>query len=934
MFRFSIVSCVILILYQISSSQQDISAGSTYLKDYIRAGKLIRLAEKFSTSKEYSEEKEDALYLDALHQYLKAVPEVEAAGQDSLAFHCYSRLGFLWYFFDSLDLAKHAYLYAIGLKQKKQTIPDSSLFQPLLFTGSIFYRQNNFDSAHFYFKKAESISDAYSNALAGTERLYNWLGGMYYETGNYRQAKNYFEKANSLLTPSNPDFKDLSIRYKNNIAASLTKLEQYTLADSIYTSLLSYGINTNEILNNIGIINLRSNRPDRALEKFKLVHFNNELNVALFNHLGKTYDQLGKPDSADKYLALALAEHRLWNRNRKTIHHGITYQYLAERFVQQHDYSNAILSYQQAINQFYPAYLDSNTYHNPETFSGVFSYIDLFNTLVAKANAFYTLYHQDTNIGSLNAALAAYRSAFKLITYVERVYESDEARGFINKIKYNVHDIPIQISLEGYERTHSISYLQDAYIFDQQTKASILALNVKANNIKKEAGFNSDLFVEESSIKTATTRLILKAAQLSDSVKLQKINNTLRDYEIQLGKLQEKMNELPGYKQKMFAMSSPTVSQVQQLIDQQTAVLSYHLSQDGLVILCITANELSYVRQVIDSSFYTAIKDYRIALDRPTMAKKYDGIDASLQLYKKLILPIWNKIRSSKNLVIIPDDELNSLPFEALQDAKDHYLIQNFSVQYQYSSSLLRANHMNRGVTHSILAIAPFSNRSTDVFNRLEYSKNEIEGIDGSVLLDSAATKNIFLEHADHYSILHLATHTIINDSSPEKSLIAFYPVTGKPKDEGMLYLPEIYNLQLDSAQLVILSACETGFGKLTKGEGLMSLARAFSYAGCANIIASLWKADDQSTAWIMQRFYYYVHRGSSFAHALQKAKLDYLKSPDIEKRFKSPDYWAHLSLTGILPPLPESHPILTLIELVLIITFLILGYRLLRSKK
>jgi CHAT domain-containing protein len=166
--------------------------------------------------------------------------------------------------------------------------------------------------------------------------------------------------------------------------------------------------------------------------------------------------------------------------------------------------------------------------------------------------------------------------------------------------------------------------------------------------------------------------------------------------------------------------------------------------------------------------------------------------------------------------------------------------------------------------------------------------------------LDTSATKKNFLAFAEKSNIIHLATHTIVNDSIPEKSLISFYPTEKIEATQNNLYEQEIYNLKLDGTKLVVLSACETGTGKLAKGEGLMSLGRAFTYAGCPNIISTLWKADDKSTAWIMQKFYSYYNNGNDAATALQKAKLDYLNSSEIEKRIKTPHYWAHLVLTGI----------------------------------
>jgi len=105
--------------------------------------------------------------------------------------------------------------------------------------------------------------------------------------------------------------------------------------------------------------------------------------------------------------------------------------------------------------------------------------------------------------------------------------------------------------------------------------------------------------------------------------------------------------------------------------------------------------------------------------------------------------------------------------------------------------------------------------------------------------------------------------------------------------------------LILDTTRLVILSACETGAGQLVKGERLMSLSRAFAYAGCPNIITSLWKAEDKTTAFITQQVHYYLDKKYTKDKALQQAKLDLLNNKDIDPRFKSPNYWAHLLFIG-----------------------------------
>jgi CHAT domain-containing protein len=127
------------------------------------------------------------------------------------------------------------------------------------------------------------------------------------------------------------------------------------------------------------------------------------------------------------------------------------------------------------------------------------------------------------------------------------------------------------------------------------------------------------------------------------------------------------------------------------------------------------------------------------------------------------------------------------------------------------------------------------------------------------------------------------------------RSYIAFYPGNNDYK----LYAQEIYDLNLDSLQLIILSACETGSGQLVKGEGLMSLSRAFTYAGCPNIITSLWKAEDKSTAFITGRLHHYLEKKYTKDEALQQAKLDFLHNPAIDPRLKAPNYWAHLIFIG-----------------------------------
>jgi CHAT domain-containing protein len=161
--------------------------------------------------------------------------------------------------------------------------------------------------------------------------------------------------------------------------------------------------------------------------------------------------------------------------------------------------------------------------------------------------------------------------------------------------------------------------------------------------------------------------------------------------------------------------------------------------------------------------------------------------------------------------------------------------------------------------------------------------------LDGEYYLKENALKQNFEELASNYDIIHLSTHATAG-SYYEPPAIEFYDKT--------LYLPEIYGYNLQS-DLVVLSACESGIGALSKGEGTMSLARGFSYAGVKNLIVSLWKVNDKATELLMAGFYDEFSKTDNKSHSLQNSKLNYLKDENITASKKSPYYWASFIYVG-----------------------------------
>lgn len=874
------------------------------LAAYKKADKVYAEAEQIALSNNYDEKKEERLNREALAQFTSLSNNLSASGSryDSLLFHCYFKKAVLNHYFDSTAEAKKDYLLAIRLQQRVPGLPDSFCFKPYIYLGGILYLENKFDSANTCYKEAEKIASNYSVRLSESERLLNTLGALYFEAGNYGQAKNYFTKAINSVSVTGEAARTLTANYKINIAATLTKLEDYDGAGKIYQELLPLRINQNDILHNMGFILYKTGKPDEALGYFRKVSYTNSSIIRLYNDISQAFIRLNRSDSAMYYLQLAVAENNKWNHSRKNLQNGITLKYMGDLFSAEDQLKKAIQYYQESIIQFTTGFDNEDPASNPEKFSGIFSYINLFYTLTAKAEVYEKIYKQDKKTETLEAAMKAYRSAFSLANYVEGTYNSDEARLFIGKIKHEVHSKPIDAALKLYTLTQKKEYLEEVYLFDQLNKASILSLNVKMQEMYAKARSGNPLFSKEAAIKSDITRLSLKVANVNDSALLARLQASIRDKEIELDKVRDTINSDPEAQQLLATEKVPAVKQLQRELDNTTALLSYHLSDKELLILVITGTHFDYYSTPIGPEFFSEIDALKNALYSASSEERYAGRVYSNRLYQQLIAPLTSSLVQIKRLVIIPDDELHYLPFEALEDANNRYLIQQFAVQYQYSTSLLMNNNSQK-LSSNVLSFAPFAGAgykdSSSSLSSLPASKEEVKESNGRILLDTAATKTSFLTLANHFNIVHLATHALADNNDPERSFISFYP--GNP--ESRLYAREIYDMQLDTTSLIILSACETGTGKLVKGEGLMSLSRAFAYAGCPSIITSLWKAEDNTTAFITQRLHFYLGRNETKDKALQMAKLDLLRSPGLDARFKTPNYWAHLVLIGEYEP-------------------------------
>lgn len=831
------------------------------------------------------EAKEEAYNRSALKKFQSLFQQIPAAHSfDSLRFFTTYKIGELQHYFENYPAAVRFYSAAIAA-QKNTTLPDTLLFKPYLYSGIIYYNRNQFDSAIGFFKQAEALQRKTESRLQESERLFNVMGVLYYERGNYRQAENYFQKAIEVLDPEHESYRNLYVNYYINLAQIYLKLEEYDKANTIYQKLLPMQIMTNEIYHNIGSLNLSLGASEKALSYFRKVAPTYNKIIRLYNNMGNAFFAGKQYDSAFLYYQKARTKAETSGSNSDPVGYGQTLKSLGDYQVHLSRFDSALTYYQKALRLFYPLFTASDVHVNPEQYSGVFSYINLFQTLLAKANAWHSLYLQNGSLPAAQQELATYQSAFKLIEYVERTYESDEARLFLSKIKYTVHSKPIDIAFALYNQTKDKKYLEALYYLDQQNKATTLAVSRQINDELNAA--HSPLLKEEQDIKASITRYSIRAAQVTDSAQLAELNQNIRDGEIRLSKVQDQLNQQSMIKE----TNIPSLSVLQsEVLEPSTALLSYHLSENRLTLLLITKDSVRCFQRELPARFYDEINDYINSLKDP-LGK---GLEKNRAAYYQLFfsgVPLQNL----QELIIIPDDVLNYLPFESLQDNEGQYLVEKTAILYQYSAALLKREKSRFAGTET-LSFAPFSGHAlSDTFPQLANSLQEIKDLNGQHFFDTAATKSHFLQSCSSAKIIHLATHAVVNSRAENLSYIAFSPA----EKDHLLYAQEIYNLPLRNTDLVILSACETSSGQLIKGEGVMSLSRAFRYAGCPNVITTLWKANDFSTAYLTTRIHSYLAKGYSIAKAVQQAKKDYLTDRTIHPRLKQPFYWSHLIFIG-----------------------------------
>lgn len=545
------------------------------------------------------------------------------------------------------------------------------------------------------------------------------------------------------------------------------------------------------------------------------------------------------------------------------------------------------------------------------------------------------------------AALAHYQQAIESIEMVRRVLKIDEEKAGFFQDKVEVYKrllhLLVSQSKSGSDNRAEIFHYMERYraraFLDLVTGAGTLDQGVAPELIGRQRAV-------QARVSYIQTEMIseLRKPQPSQP-RVESLSKLLNQTDEERQNLQrEIMRRHPQYGQLQYPQPVRLI-ELQQQLDDKTVVLEYSLSESGAFLCAVSRNDCRIAAIAPATQINERVQRLREAITKPQRAALANYLVAARGLYEDLILPAGEILTGKQALIIVPDGILHYLPYEVLLkdggklspqggSAQWPYLIRDYAVSYAPSASVLvrlLAEHKQSEAQKSFLgygdpsypesattAIAVVTRSALEdgkplQLARLDKSREEITAIarlfppqQATLFLQrDASEENVKVKHrlAD-YKIIHFAVHGLLNEarsqfsalvfSLPERPAPAAEKEAGYPED-GLLQVHEIFNLKLN-ADLVVLSACETGLGKEVKGEGIVGMTRAFIYAGSTSVVTSLWKVSDVSTSQLMVDFYRNLTTGGvNKAEALRQAKLAMIE----KSAFHHPYYWAPFVLAG-----------------------------------
>ncbi|MEO1262183.1 MAG: CHAT domain-containing tetratricopeptide repeat protein [Bacteroidota bacterium] len=671
------------------------------------------------------------------------------------------------------------------------------------------------------------------------------------------------------------------------------------------------------------------------------------LQDAIFQNLGGIYKATKKYEEAAKYYRQSLAAHRL-KYEEKNVAIGTLYRAIGENHLLQTEVDSALYYYQKSLVSLLLEYSDNDWQINPSVNSITPSKIEFINTLFFKGKALHVLYKKSEDIQCLKTALDCFNKIVALSKEARQNYSSAESKVFFATELQPILEAGIEIAILLANTTNDDIYLHNAFHFSEMSK-SLIVLEKHFDQYAKSKSLIPDSLLDRqsnlaSSIAHYEKELFTTAAQKnqeqSSKLNINRIlfakKEALEELNIQLEKT------YPAYVDLKNNVSFAIPDEIGNLLDDNSIFIEYVIDQSKEKIYIISIapeNSLQFTEVDFDTSAHQHIHKLSVLLQSHNLSrshKRSEFIQLSHKLYQQFIQPIEKQLTGKNKIIIVGEGMTNCIPFEVLLPTAENkpfhelnFLVKDYEISYHYSGTLfVRTQQKVQAYDSDFLAFAPvfseeagsslvpdslrgqmdstFRSIKGEQYVPLLHTETEVREIN-KLFIKNRKTKTQLLLHgkadeADlksnlnkNYRVVHIASHSFANIDYPKFSGIACTrQKADDPPEDGTLYVGEIYNLTINS-DLVVLSSCESGNGRLVAGEGMLGLNRSFVYAGAQNVVFTLWKVYDKISSELMQDFYENIFDGLSYAAALRNAKLKLLEDP----AKASPHYWSAFLLMG-----------------------------------
>lgn len=699
--------------------------------------------------------------------------------------------------------------------------------------------------------------------------LYNDFGNNEYETNSIEKALAYYEKSDAYYEKFNPG------QYDSN---------------RLYQSM------------NIGIIYAELGFKEKAISKIK-----------------KAYDYILKENGPDTYqtniLILTLAK--------------INFE---------------LKEYQEALKWCEKSLKIYNYKNNSEGYDKLHFEEKKAEVLLLKAKSTYALTVKKDS-AFLKNLTTELNEGIAILEARKSVISSPESVNVLLESNKEVFGFSKKLYLELFSQTNELSYLNHAIGLHEAALYNKIRVRLNMNNAVSFSGVPDEVVLRENKLRE---ELNVSPEDIDESSSaIETLLASKNKWNTFLDSLKQ---TYPKYYKMRFETIDESLEDLQKNIPVNTTAVRYFFAEETLYAYIV-----SNTKQKLFTLDYSDVEDNIVSLAESQSNLKLTASKLN-KLYQKLWQPFEEAIET-ENVVIIPDGVLYNLSFETLTPKKissfnelaTNSLLAKYNISYNYSLYLVDTHKNSKIYENSFVAFAPEFNDSMKTAYKLavtdsisldktyltllqqpfnvNLAKNYSNLFNGDYFLNENSTETVFKQTAGEHKIIHIGTHAESNNISPELSRLIFAKdISNNSEEDGSLYTYEIYNTSLN-ANLAILTACETGKPTYQPGEGMISLAHAFNYAGSESILTSLWKVDERSSSEIIESFYSHIKSGKPKDKALQLAKLDYIKNT--EGRTLAPQYWAGLVLMGDSAPINVSDSntwvywILGILALILLSIFL-----------